>query len=170
MSVIIKGGANSNLANVDSNLSLQVAMFSGSPLPAGTNIIGALSAHQSTNVDQWNGTTVDTNSGNKSAGTLRVVLATDQPNLTSALNVSAVLTAGSAVIGHVICDSGSTTVVTGTVAVTESGSGRFATRAMLAQTLMLRRRLRSRPMPFSSALAPQLLIPPPSLMVSLWPR
>lgn len=35
-----------------------------------------------------NGTTVDTNSGNKSAGTLRVVIATDQPNLTSALNVN----------------------------------------------------------------------------------
>jgi hypothetical protein len=89
MSVIIKGGANTNLANVDGNGSIQVAMYSGSPLPAGTNILGALTAHQSTNVDQLNGTTVDTNSGNKSAGTLRVVIATDQPNLTSALNVSA---------------------------------------------------------------------------------
>ena len=48
----------------------------------------ALPAHQSTNVDQVNGTTVDTNSGNKSAGTQRVVLATDQPNLTTALNVT----------------------------------------------------------------------------------
>src|SRR6266568_2127219 len=33
------------------------------------------------------GTVPDTNSGNKSAGTLRTVLATDQPNLTTALNV-----------------------------------------------------------------------------------
>jgi len=32
-------------------------------------------------------TTVDTNSGNKSASTPRVVIATDQPNLTTALNV-----------------------------------------------------------------------------------
>jgi hypothetical protein len=47
----------------------------------------ALPAHQSCNVDQWNGTTVDTNSGNKSAGTVRVVLATDQPALTNALKV-----------------------------------------------------------------------------------
>ena len=37
----------------------------------------ALPANQSTNVDQLNGTTTDTNSGTKSAGTLRVVLATD---------------------------------------------------------------------------------------------
>jgi hypothetical protein len=48
----------------------------------------ALPAHQSTNVDQWNGTTTDTNSGNKSAGTLRVVLATDQPALTNKLLVT----------------------------------------------------------------------------------
>lgn len=36
-----------------------------------------------------NGTAVDTNSGNKSAGTLRVVLATDQPALSTAMPVSA---------------------------------------------------------------------------------
>jgi hypothetical protein len=48
----------------------------------------ALPLHQSTNVDQLNGTTVDTNSGTKSAGTLRVVLATDQPALTNKLLVT----------------------------------------------------------------------------------
>lgn len=48
----------------------------------------ALPAHQSTNVDQVNGTTIDTNSGNKSAGTTRVVLATDQPQLTNKLLVT----------------------------------------------------------------------------------
>lgn len=48
----------------------------------------ALPAHQSTNVDQWNGTTVDTNSGTKSAGTVRVVIATDQPALTNKLLVT----------------------------------------------------------------------------------
>src|SRR6185369_4971539 len=48
----------------------------------------ALPANQSVNVAQLAGTTTDTNSGNKSAGTLRVVVATDQPNLASALNVS----------------------------------------------------------------------------------
>jgi hypothetical protein len=45
--------------------------------------------HASTNVDEWNGTAVDTNSGNKSTGTLRVVLATDQPALTNKLLVTA---------------------------------------------------------------------------------
>lgn len=45
-------------------------------------------SHASTNVDQLNGTTVDTNSGSKSAGTLRVVLATDQPALTNKLLVT----------------------------------------------------------------------------------
>jgi len=48
----------------------------------------ALPAHQSVNVDQLNGTTTDTNSGTKSAGTLRVVLATDQPQLTNKLLVT----------------------------------------------------------------------------------
>jgi hypothetical protein len=57
-------------------------------LPTGTNVIGALSANQSTNVAQLAGTTTDTNSGVKSAGTLRVVLATDQPQLTNKLLVT----------------------------------------------------------------------------------
>lgn len=39
------------------------------------------------NVKQVGGTAVDTNSGVKSAGTQRVVLATDQPNFTTPLNV-----------------------------------------------------------------------------------
>lgn len=43
----------------------------------------ALPLHQSTNVDQIAGTTPDTNSGTKSAGTQRVVIATDQPQLTN---------------------------------------------------------------------------------------
>ncbi len=47
----------------------------------------ALPANQSVNVNQLAGTTPDTNSGNKSAGTLRTVLATDQPQLTNALKV-----------------------------------------------------------------------------------
>lgn len=45
-------------------------------------------SHASTNVDQFNGTTTDTNSGTKSAGTLRVVIATDQPQLTNKLLVT----------------------------------------------------------------------------------
>jgi hypothetical protein len=46
-----------------------------------------IAANSSVNVAQLAGTTTDTNSGAKSAGTLRVVLATDQPQLTSALKV-----------------------------------------------------------------------------------
>jgi hypothetical protein len=54
----------------------------------------ALPSHQSVNVDQLNGTTTDTNSGNKSAGTLRVVLATDQPALINKLLVTPDLPTG----------------------------------------------------------------------------
>ena len=45
-------------------------------------------ANASTNVAQVAGTATDTNSGLKSAGTLRVVLATDQPQLTNKLLVT----------------------------------------------------------------------------------
>lgn len=41
-----------------------------------------------TTLNQFNGTTVATNSGSKDAGTLRVVLATDQPQLTNKLLVT----------------------------------------------------------------------------------
>ena len=50
--------------------------------------VWSLSANQSVNVAQLAGTTADTNSGVKSAGTLRVVLATDQPALTNKLLVT----------------------------------------------------------------------------------
>lgn len=53
-----------------------------------TNTVAvSLAANQSVNNAQIAGTTTDTNSGNKSAGTQRMVLATDQPNLTTPLNV-----------------------------------------------------------------------------------
>lgn len=48
----------------------------------------SITANSSVNVAQLAGTTTDTNSGNKSAGTLRVVLATDQPALTNKLLVT----------------------------------------------------------------------------------
>lgn len=74
-------------------------------LPAGANTIGSVtqaSGPWTTNQTQWNGTAVDVNSGNKSAGTVRVVLATDQPTLTNTLgpvtlpNLEAGLSAGAA--------------------------------------------------------------------------
>jgi hypothetical protein len=70
-----------------------------------------IAANSSVNQAQVAGTTVDTNSGVKSAGTQRVVLATDQPQLTNALKVD-----GSAV----------TQPVSGTVTA-NAGSGTFAT-------------------------------------------
>jgi hypothetical protein len=45
-------------------------------------------ANASSNVAQIAGTATDVNSGNKSAGTIRVVIATDQPSLTNAQPVS----------------------------------------------------------------------------------
>lgn len=67
----------------------------------------SITANSSVNVNQLAGTTTDTNSGVKSAGTLRVVVATDQPQLTNALKVD-----GSAV----------TQPVSGTVSITANSS------------------------------------------------
>jgi hypothetical protein len=66
-------------------------------------------ANASTNVAQVAGNTTDTNSGVKSAGTLRVVLATDQPQLTNKLLVTP--DANSAVN---VAQFGGANVVTGT--------------------------------------------------------
>jgi hypothetical protein len=73
-----------------------------------------IAANSSVNVAQVAGTTTDTNSGVKSAGTQRVVLATDQPQLTNALKVD-----GSAVTQPV---SGTVTANLGTAAVTNAGT------------------------------------------------
>jgi hypothetical protein len=51
-------------------------------------------ANSQVDVNKLAGTTTDTNSGNKSAGTLRVVLATDQPALTNKLLVTPDLPSG----------------------------------------------------------------------------
>lgn len=53
---------------------------------SGTNNIATVSTV--TSLTQFNGNAIDTNSGTKSAGTLRVVLATDQPALTNKLLVT----------------------------------------------------------------------------------
>lgn len=52
------------------------------------NVKSNAATNQSVNIAQLAGTTTDTNSGSKSAGTLRVVLATDQPALTNKLLVT----------------------------------------------------------------------------------
>lgn len=102
---------------VDSTHGLPSQVLSLPALPAGSNAIGAVTANAGTNLNtsalaletggnlatiagavasskmqnnlaQVGGTTTDTNSGNKSAGTLRVVLATDQPTMSNAQPVS----------------------------------------------------------------------------------
>lgn len=66
-----------------------------SAIAAGTNLLGKVGLDQTTPgttnavaIGQIGSTTVDSNSGVKSAGTLRVVLATDQPQLTNKLLVT----------------------------------------------------------------------------------
>src|SRR5215471_3766110 len=59
----------------------------GNPPPV-VNAIVSNTGAIANNVQQWNGTNVDTNSGGLSAGTLRVVMSTAQPNLTTPLNVT----------------------------------------------------------------------------------
>lgn len=85
-------------------------------------VSGTVTANQggapwSTNITQLAGTAIDVNSGNKSAGTLRVVLATDQPQLTNALKVD-----GSAVT-QPISIVGSTTASAPTTATIGASSG-----------------------------------------------
>jgi hypothetical protein len=86
----------------------------------------ALPANQSVNVAQVAGTTTDTNSGLKSAGTMRIVLATDQPALTNKLLVtpdSVALPANQSV---------NVTQWSGTASVTGSGTATGALRVELA--------------------------------------
>ena len=79
-------------------------------------VSGTVAATQSTspwvdNITQLNSNTIDTNSGSKSNGTLRVVVATDQPALTNSLNVApqkASITAA----GGSFASSGNNTVIT----------------------------------------------------------
>lgn len=52
------------------------------------NLAPATGGTVSENLTQLNGTTIDTNSGTKSAGTQRVTIATDQPTLTNPLLVT----------------------------------------------------------------------------------
>lgn len=77
----------------DGTQKTQVVDGSGNVIGSTTNALDVniksnAATNQSVNVAQLAGTTTDTNSGNKSAGTLRVVLATDQPALTNKLLVT----------------------------------------------------------------------------------
>jgi hypothetical protein len=58
------------------------------PVPVSGTVTTSPPSNASTNLNQVGGFAVDVNSGNKSTGTLRVVLATDQPQLTNKLLVT----------------------------------------------------------------------------------
>jgi hypothetical protein len=77
--------------SVSNSPSVSVSNFPATQPVSGT-VTTTPPSNASTNVTQWAGTAIDTNSGNKSLGTLRVVIATDQPTLTSALAVSGTVT------------------------------------------------------------------------------
>lgn len=90
-------GLNGRLQRIAQKITLLITAL-GSPFQAGGSI--GNSSFGTTNLP----TTVDTNSGNKSASTLRVVLATDQPALTNKLLVTpdaVAIPAGTALIGLV---------------------------------------------------------------------
>lgn len=103
-------------------------------LPAGANLLGKVGIDQTTPgttnaVFATNfPTTVDTNSGNKSASTIRIVLATDQPNFTTPLNVA--LAANQSVN---VAQFGGTNVVNGGTAGIQSVGGSTATNVALTE-------------------------------------
>lgn len=81
-----------------------------SPLPAGTNIIGALSANQSANVSQINGVTPLMGNGVTGTGSLRVTIASDN---TSNTNPFLVRQGGKSVVATVRNDYSAANVTTG---------------------------------------------------------
>lgn len=84
------GAASADVLSVQGVASMTALKVDGSGVTqpvSGTVTANAGTGTLSTNQAQVAGTTTDTNSGNKSAGTQRVVLATDQPALTNALKV-----------------------------------------------------------------------------------
>jgi len=75
----------------------------------------SITANSAVNVAQVAGTTTDTNSGTKSAGTQRVVLATDQPQLTNALKVDGSAVTQPTTDSQTIADDAAFTIATSKV-------------------------------------------------------
>lgn len=68
----VAGGTGADAANVQ-----RVSLATDIPLPAGTNIIGRLSADQSVNLTQLKGGAISSNAGTADAGTIRVAPASN---------------------------------------------------------------------------------------------
>jgi len=95
------------------------------PIPAGTAIIGALSANQSVNVAQFNGVTPLMGAGNNGTGAQRVSIATDQTAVTTAgvFSVKVDQTTVGTTNAVSLAQIGATTVVNGGVAGTLAVGG-----------------------------------------------
>lgn len=113
--------------------SIPVGLSPNSPLPTGSNTIGALTANQSVNVAQLAGTATSVNSGVKDAGTLRVVIATDQPALTNKLLVTPDSVALPANQSVNVAQVGGTNTVNGGLAGTLAVGGTAANNAAITQ-------------------------------------
>lgn len=146
--VIRDAAGNARGANVDANNNMGVVLAAETTkvigtiniaasqtvgIVAGTALIGKVGLDQTTpgttnaiSIAQIGSTTVDSNSGTKSAGTIRVVIATDQPQLTNKLLVTP--DANSAVN---VAQFGGTNVVNGGTAGIQSIGGSTATNVAL---------------------------------------
>lgn len=148
--VIRDAAGNARGANVDANNNMGVVLAAETTkvigtiniaasqtvgIVAGTALIGKVGIDQTTpgttnaiSIAQIGSTTVDSNSGVKSAGTIRVVIATDQPQLTNKLLVTP--DANSAVN---VAQFGGTNVVNGGTAGIQSVGGSTATNVALTE-------------------------------------
>jgi len=81
------GSASSDVITVQGIASMTALKVDGSGVTQPVSGTVSITANSAVNVAQVGGAATDTNSGNKSAGTQRIVLATDQPQLTNALKV-----------------------------------------------------------------------------------
>lgn len=91
------GTASADVITIQGKTAMVPVLIDGSATTQPVSLAGT----QSVNQAQVAGTTVDTNSGNKSAGTQRIVLATDQPTMT---NPQPVTLANTTITGTVVVD------------------------------------------------------------------
>lgn len=89
---------------VDGSKLLKVNVAAGTVAVSAVGTVTTVSTVSTlANLQQWNGNAISTNGGNKDVGTLRVVLATDQPILANAqpVTLGAAIPAGTNLIGQV---------------------------------------------------------------------
>lgn len=110
-------------AAIATDTSYVVALHPSSPLPAGTSIIGALSANQSTNVAQFGGTNVSTGTGAGGAGIPRVTVSSDS---SLAATVSGTVTAATPAVASANNDGACVSITVSATVLASNASRRFA--------------------------------------------